>query len=69
MGLEELNDREREVLIMRFGLRDGKIRTLEQVGRHFDVTRERIRQLETKALAKLRQPSRARKLEGYLNDG
>ncbi len=69
MVLEELNDREREVLIMRFGLRDGKIRTLEQVGRHFDVTRERIRQLETKALAKLRQPSRARKLEGYLNDG
>jgi RNA polymerase primary sigma factor len=69
MVLEELNDREREVLIMRFGLRDGKINTLEQVGRHFDVTRERIRQLETKALAKLRQPSRARKLEGYLNDG
>lgn len=69
MVLEELNDREREVLIMRFGLRDGKIHTLEQVGRHFDVTRERIRQLETKALAKLRQPSRARKLEGYLNDG
>ncbi|MBU1226556.1 MAG: RNA polymerase sigma factor RpoD [Actinobacteria bacterium] len=68
MVLEELNDREREVLIMRFGLRDGKIHTLEQVGRHFDVTRERIRQLETKALAKLRQPSRARKLEGYLND-
>ena len=69
MVLEELNDREREVLIMRFGLRDGKIHTLEQVGQHFDVTRERIRQLETKALAKLRQPSRARKLEGYLNDG
>ena len=68
MVLEELNDREREVLIMRFGLRDGKIRTLEQVGQHFDVTRERIRQLETKALAKLRQPSRARKLEGYLDD-
>ncbi|MCB2224224.1 MAG: RNA polymerase sigma factor RpoD [Actinobacteria bacterium] len=67
--LEELNEREREVLIMRFGLRDGKIHTLEQVGQHFDVTRERIRQLETKALAKLRQPSRARKLEGYLNDG
>jgi RNA polymerase primary sigma factor len=67
--LEELNDREREVLIMRFGLRDGKIHTLEQVGRYFNVTRERIRQLETKALAKLRQPSRARKLEGYLGDG
>jgi len=68
MVLEGLNDREREVLVMRFGLRDGKIHTLEQVGKHFDVTRERIRQLETKALAKLRQPSRARKLEGYLND-
>ena len=67
--LEELNEREREVLIMRFGLRDGRIHTLEQVGKHFDVTRERIRQLETKALAKLRQPSRARKLEGYLTDG
>jgi RNA polymerase primary sigma factor len=67
--LEELNEREREVLIMRFGLRDGKIHTLEQVGRYFNVTRERIRQLETKALAKLRQPSRARKLEGYLGDG
>jgi RNA polymerase primary sigma factor len=66
--LEELNERERQVLIMRFGLADGKIHTLEEVGRHFKVTRERIRQLETKALAKLRQPSRARKLEGYLGD-
>ena len=66
--LEELNEREREVLLMRFGLRDGRIHTLEEVGRHFNVTRERIRQLETKALAKLRQPSRARKLEGYLGD-
>jgi RNA polymerase primary sigma factor len=66
--LEELNDRERQVLVMRFGLADGKIHTLEEVGRHFKVTRERIRQLETKALAKLRQPSRARKLEGYLGD-
>ena len=68
IALEELNEREREVLIMRFGLRDGRIHTLEQVGRYFNVTRERIRQLETKALAKLRQPSRARKLEGYLGD-
>ena len=66
--LEELNERERQVLLMRFGLRDGRIHTLEEVGRHFNVTRERIRQLETKALAKLRQPSRARKLEGYLGD-
>jgi RNA polymerase primary sigma factor len=66
--LEELNERERQVLVMRFGLADGRIHTLEEVGRHFNVTRERIRQLETKALAKLRQPSRARKLEGYLGD-
>jgi RNA polymerase primary sigma factor len=66
--LEELNERERQVLVMRFGLADGKIHTLEEVGRHFKVTRERIRQLETKALAKMRQPSRARKLEGYLGD-
>jgi RNA polymerase primary sigma factor len=64
-----LNERERQVLVMRFGLADGRIHTLEEVGRHFKVTRERIRQLETKAVAKLRQPSRARKLEGYLGDG
>ena len=69
MVLEELNERERQVLVMRFGLADGRIRTLEEVGKHFRVTRERIRQLETKALAKLRQPSRARRLEGYLGDG
>jgi RNA polymerase primary sigma factor len=67
--LEELSDREREVLIMRFGLRDGQINTLEEVGKHFKVTRERIRQLETKALAKLRQPSRAGKLKDYLESG
>ncbi|MEE8497736.1 MAG: sigma-70 family RNA polymerase sigma factor, partial [Acidimicrobiia bacterium] len=67
--LEELSDREREVLIMRFGLRDGDIKTLEEVGKHFKVTRERIRQLETKALAKLRQPSRAGKLRDYLESG
>jgi RNA polymerase primary sigma factor len=66
LALEALNDREREVLVMRFGLADGKVRTLEEVGDHFNVTRERIRQIETKALAKLRQPARARKLEGYL---
>ncbi len=66
LTLEGLNEREREVLVMRFGLADGKVRTLEQVGAHFNVTRERIRQIETKALAKLRQPARARKLEGYL---
>jgi RNA polymerase primary sigma factor len=66
LALEDLNERERQVLIMRFGLADGKVRTLEEVGAYFKVTRERIRQIETKALAKLRQPARARKLEGYL---
>lgn len=67
--LEELSEREREVLIMRFGLSDGHIHTLEEVGQHFRVTRERVRQLETKALAKLRQPSRAGKLKDYLEGG
>jgi RNA polymerase primary sigma factor len=69
LALEGLNERERQVLIMRFGLADGKVRTLEEVGAHFRVTRERIRQIETKALAKLRQPARAKKLEGYLESG
>ena len=68
-ALEDLNDRERQVIIMRFGLDDGRIRTLEEVGAHFDVTRERIRQLETKALAKLRHPALSKKLEGYLEEG
>jgi RNA polymerase primary sigma factor len=66
LTLEALSERERDVLVMRFGLADGKVRTLEEVGDHFNVTRERIRQIETKALAKLRQPARAKKLEGYL---
>ncbi|MGH8914781.1 MAG: sigma-70 family RNA polymerase sigma factor [Acidimicrobiia bacterium] len=66
MALEGLNAREREVLIMRFGLADGRMRTLEEVGSHFKVTRERIRQLETKALAKLRHPDKSHKLEGFL---
>ncbi|MCH7668108.1 MAG: RNA polymerase sigma factor RpoD [Acidobacteria bacterium] len=66
LALEGLNDREREVLIMRFGLGDGRVRTLEQVGNHFKVTRERVRQIETKALAKLRQPARSKHLQGYL---
>jgi len=69
LALEGLNERERQVLIMRFGLADGKVRTLEEVGAYFNVTRERIRQIETKALAKLRQPARAKKLEGYLESG
>lgn len=68
-ALEGLNDRERQVIIMRFGLEDGRVRTLEEVGREFNVTRERIRQLETKALAKLRHPERSRRLEGFLGDG
>ncbi len=66
LALEALSDREKEVLVMRFGLADGKVRTLEEVGDHFNVTRERIRQIETKALAKLRQPARAKRFEGYL---
>ena len=67
-ALEDLNDRERTVLIMRYGLDDNPPRTLEQVGNHFNVTRERVRQLETKALAKLRHPARSKKLEGFLGD-
>ena len=67
-ALEDLNDRERQVIIMRFGLDDGKVRTLEEVGNHFEVTRERIRQLETKALAKLRHPARSKRLEGFLGE-
>jgi RNA polymerase primary sigma factor len=67
-ALEELNERERQVIVMRFGLEDGRVRTLEEVGRHFSVTRERIRQLETKALAKLRHPARSKRLEGFLED-
>ncbi|MGI8516427.1 MAG: sigma-70 family RNA polymerase sigma factor [Acidimicrobiia bacterium] len=69
LALEGLSQREREVLIMRFGLADGRMRTLEEVGSHFKVTRERIRQLETKALAKLRHPEKARNLQGFLENG
>lgn len=64
--LYELTDRERKVIELRFGLRDGHPRTLEEVGKVFDVTRERIRQIESKTLAKLRQPSRSTKLRDYL---
>ena len=66
MALEGLSERERQVLMMRFGLSDGRMRTLEEVGSHFNVKRERIRQLETKALAKLRHPDKSGKLEGFL---
>ena len=65
-ALEGLSERERQVLVMRFGLADGKPRTLEEVGVHFNVTRERIRQLETKALAKLRHPDKSGRLQGFL---
>ena len=65
--LEELTPREREVLELRFGLSDGRSRTLSEVGELFSLTRERIRQIETKALAKLRHPSRAGRLRDYLD--
>lgn len=64
--LNTLTEREREVLKLRFGLKDGKARTLEEVGSQFEVTRERIRQIEAKALRKLRHPSRSKKLKDYL---
>lgn len=66
--LGTLTEREQKVLILRFGLEDGRARTLEEVGREFNVTRERIRQIEAKALRKLRHPSRSRKLRDYLED-
>lgn len=65
--LATLTDREQKVLRLRFGLDDGRQRTLEEVGKEFDVTRERIRQIEAKALRKLRHPSRSRKLRDYLD--
>lgn len=64
--LDTLTDREQKVLKLRFGLEDGRSRTLEEVGKEFDVTRERIRQIEAKALRKLRHPSRSKKLKDYL---
>jgi len=64
--LTTLTDRERQVLDFRFGLTDGFSRTLEEVGKQFNVTRERIRQIEAKALRKLRHPSRLKKLDGFL---
>ena len=65
--LGSLNEREQKVLKLRFGLDDGRARTLEEVGKEFDVTRERIRQIEAKALRKLRHPSRSKKLRDYLD--
>ena len=67
-ALQELNDRERAVVRLRFGLDDGQIRTLEEVGKEFGVTRERIRQIESKTLAKLRHPTRSQRLRDYLEE-
>ncbi|MEZ0535632.1 RNA polymerase sigma factor RpoD [Caldicellulosiruptoraceae bacterium PP1] len=64
--LDSLNEREKKVLKLRFGLEDGRARTLEEVGKEFNVTRERIRQIEAKALRKLRHPSRSKKLKDFL---
>jgi RNA polymerase primary sigma factor len=66
-ALDELSDREKEVVRLRFGLYDGQARTLEEVGREFGVTRERIRQIEAKTLAKLRHPQRSQKLKEFLD--
>jgi RNA polymerase primary sigma factor len=66
--LMTLTDREEQVLRLRFGLNDGQCRTLEEVGQIFNVTRERIRQIEAKALRKLRHPSRSRKLKDFLTE-
>jgi RNA polymerase primary sigma factor len=65
-ALSKLTERERKIIVLRFGLEDGRFRTLEEVGREFGITRERIRQIEAKALRKLRHPSYSRKLRGYL---
>lgn len=65
--LGTLTPREEKVLRLRFGLEDGRPHTLEEVGKEFDVTRERIRQIEAKALRKLRHPSRSKKLKDFLN--
>ena len=67
-ALEALSDRERDVLELRFGLRDGKEHTLEEVSRYFNVTRERVRQIEAKALRKMRHPTHSRDLRDYLGD-
>ena len=64
--LSTLTEREEKVLRLRFGLEDGRSRTLEEVGQQFDVTRERIRQIEAKALRKLRHPSRSKKVKDFL---
>ncbi len=67
MVLEGLTEREEKVLRMRFGLYDGRTRTLEEVGKEFNVTRERIRQIEAKALRKLKHPSRSKRLRDFMD--
>ena len=66
--LADLSERERKVVRLRFGLEDGQVRTLEEVGKEFGVTRERVRQIESKTLAKLRQPVRSGQLRDYLGN-
>ena len=66
VALQSLTEREQKVIRLRFGLEDGKARTLEEVGQEFSVTRERIRQIEAKALRKLRHPQRSKKLKDFL---
>ena len=66
--LKSLTPREERVIALRFGLEDGRARTLEELGREFNVTRERVRQIEAKALHKLRHPSRAKRLRDYLDE-
>src|SRR5205085_11890407 len=68
-ALEQLSDRERRVVRLRFGLDDGQLHTLEEVGKEFGVTRERIRQIDSKTLAKLRHPTRSQRLRDYLDEG
>ena len=67
-ALGELSEREQEIVRMRFGLDDGQARTLEDVGKYFNVTRERIRQIEAKTLAKLRHPMRSQRLKEFLEE-
>ena len=67
-ALGELSEREQKVVRLRFGLDDGQMRTLEEVGKEFGVTRERIRQIESKTLAKLRHPIRSLRLRDYLDE-
>ncbi len=67
--LKVLNQREREILSLRFGLADGNASTLEEIGKIYSVTRERVRQIEVKAVRKLRHPDRCRELAGFMDEG